>query len=118
MARADFNMVPFNHLFTSNVPLVTHTFPIEGNQAPIDDAYVLVQVQGVERIQAIIINGETIGGVGLAPAPGDSQAWRVGLNQIRPGLLRSGNNTIGIQRAPGSDNFRVTWAIVHWREPS
>ncbi|NEQ44507.1 MAG: hypothetical protein F6K00_13475 [Leptolyngbya sp. SIOISBB] len=117
MARADFNMVPFNHLFTPDFSLVTKNFPIEGNQAPIDDAYVLIQAQGVDRIQAIIINGETIGGSGLAPAPGGSEAWRIGFSHIRPGLLRSGNNSIGIQRAAGVDNFRVSWAIVHWREP-
>lgn len=118
MARADFNMIPMHHHFTAAQPVMTKQFPIEGNQAPIDDAYLVLQAQGVASIHAITINGENIGGVALAAAPGNSQAWRMGMTQIPPGLLHSGTNSIRIDRHPTTnDNFRVNWVVVNWREP-
>jgi hypothetical protein len=119
MARADFNMVPFNHTFTENAPIKTMPFFIEGNQAPVDDAYLLIQVQGVAENHTIQINDKQIPGVALTRAPGGSQAWRLGMGHIEPGLLHTGQNTISIKRNPTKqDNFMVTWVVVNWREPS
>ena len=118
MARSDFNMVHINHKFTSGAPVKSANFPIEGNKAPVDDAYLILQVQGVASIHSIFINDEHIGGVALAAAPGNSQAWRMGMAHIRPGLLHSGTNSIRINRHPTTDDdFRVNWVVVNWREP-
>lgn len=117
MARSDFNMIPINQKFTAAAPYKKVGFPIEGNQAPVDDAYLILQAQGVASIHAIVINDETIGGVALAAAPGNSQAWRMGMAHIPPGLLHSGNNKIEIERHPTTnDDFRVGWVVVNWRE--
>ena len=118
MARSDFNMIPISHQFTANSPVITRQFPIEGNQAPVDDAYLLIQAQGVASNQTVRINDVTIQGTALTDAPGHSQAWRVGIGHIPPGILRSGTNTISIRRNPSTnDNFMVSWVVVNWREP-
>jgi hypothetical protein len=109
-------MIPFNHQFTANSPdVVTRDFPIEGSSPPIDDAYLLVQVSGVAAVHSVIINDSVLEAGGLLPAPGDSQAWRVGMNRIPASTLRLGSNTIAIRRF-GNDAFEVGWAVVHWRE--
>lgn len=115
MARADFNMIRFDQEFTAGSPSATKQFPIEGNAVPIDDAYLLIQVQGVASPHAIQINGTVLEAGGLVPAPGSSQAWRVGMNRIPPGILKLGANTITIVRH-GNDDFRVGWVVVNWRE--
>lgn len=117
MARSDFNMVDIGHLFTPNQPVMTKHFPIEGNQAPVDDAYLLLQVQGIAANHTLRINNEIIPGVALTNAPGDSQVWRLGFTRIPPGVLKLGDNTIRIDRNPNAgDNFRVAWVVVNWRE--
>lgn len=116
MARADFNWVPIGHNFTVNTPTVTRQFPIEGNQSPIDDAYLLVQVRGVaQSTHRILINNVELGGFDLPPAPGNSQAWLLWMDHIPPNVLQSGNNSITITRV-GNDNFEVNAVVVHWRE--
>lgn len=117
MARSDFNMIDISHHFTKTFPVVTKHFPIEGVQKPVDDAYLLLQVQGISTNHAVDINGKSIGGLALAAAPGESQAWRLGFTRIPPGVLRTGDNTIKITRnATQTDDFRVSWAVVNWRE--
>ena len=60
MARADFNMIRFDQDLTASAPSATRQFPIEGSAAPVDDAYLLVQVQGVASTHAIQINGAVL----------------------------------------------------------
>jgi hypothetical protein len=113
--RADFNMLFFNHNFTSDSPdLVTKPFNIEGRLDD-DDAYLLIQVRGVAATHSIIINDGVLEGGGLLAAPGSTQAWRVGMNHIPPNVLHSGQNTIGIRRF-GNDTFEVRWVVVHTGE--
>ncbi|MEO1070045.1 MAG: hypothetical protein AAFW95_13150 [Cyanobacteria bacterium J06638_6] len=117
MARSDFNMVPINHIFTANAPVMTREFPIEGSQTPRDDAYILLQVQGVAANHTVRINNQMLPGVALSYAPGNTQAWRLGFAHIAPGILRSGSNTIRIDRNPNAgDDFHVAWVVVNWRE--
>ena len=116
MARSDFNWVPIGHKFTNGAPTVIKDFPIEGNQQPIDDAFLLIQVRGVSvgthRIQ---INGTQLAGFDLPPAPGSSQAWLTWMDHIPPNLLKSGLNTIRIDRV-GNDDFEINAVVVNWRE--
>jgi hypothetical protein len=119
MARADFNMIPFNHHFNAGSPdEVTKNFRVEvtAGQRLTDDAYLLVQVQGVSAVHSITLNTTKVLESGaLLPAPGGSGAWRVAMNHIEPGVLVRDNNTIKIKRF-GNDEFRVGWIVVHWRE--
>jgi hypothetical protein len=118
MARADFNMIHFNHHFTTGSDEeVIKNFRVEvtGNQRLTDDAYLLVQVQGVAATHSIKINSSVLESGALLPAPGSSSAWRVGMNHIPPGVLRRNDNEITIKRF-GNDEFRVGWVVVHWRE--
>ena len=62
MARADFNMIPFDHHFTAGSPdEVTKNFNVEvtANQNLTDDAYMLIQVQGISSVDSITLNDET-----------------------------------------------------------
>jgi hypothetical protein len=119
MARSDFNMIHINHFFTEDAPEVIKRFPIEGTSSPVDDAYMLLQIQGVGANHAIFINDEQILGVALSAAPGGTQAWRLGFNHIPPRILRSGINTIRIKRnSLAGDDFRVEWIVINWRENS
>jgi len=116
MARADFNWVPIGHKFTVNAPTVTKQFPIEGNQPPIDDAFLLVQVRGASKSTHIIkINNVNLGGFDIPPAPVGSQAWLLWLDHIPPNTLKPGNNSITITRS-GNDDFEVNAVVVNWRE--
>jgi len=117
MARSDFNWVSFQHDFTAISPTVTREFPIEGNQDPVDDAYLLIQVRGVsEDNHKIRINSTDLPGLDLQPAPSNSQAWLLWMKHIRPGILKSGMNTITITRV-ANDNFRIGGVAINWREP-
>ena len=111
--------IPFDHHFTAGSPdEVTKNFNVEvtANQNLTDDAYMLIQVQGISSVHSITLNDDNVQeGGGLVPAPGGSSAWRVGLNHISPGALVRGNNKIKIKRF-GNDEFRVGWIVVHWRE--
>ncbi|MGD1862414.1 MAG: hypothetical protein ACFB0E_20900 [Leptolyngbyaceae cyanobacterium] len=119
MARSDFNMIPINHIFKENAPVITRHFPIEGTSPPVDDAYILLQIQGVAANHTLFINDQHIAGVALSPAPGSTQAWRLSFSHIPPGILRSGDNTIRINRNPhAGDDFHVAWVVVNWRENS
>lgn len=116
MARSDFNWVPINHNFTVSSPTITRQFPIEGNQGPIDDAYLLIQVRGV-RIGShrISINNVALPSFDLPPAPVESQAWLLWMDRIPPNTLRSGTNRITITRS-GNDDFEIGGVVVNWRE--
>lgn len=116
MARSDFNWVGIGHKFTVNAPSVNKSFPIEGSQKPIDDAYLLIQVRGVSQsTHSIKINNVELGGFDIPPAPGNSQAWLLWMEHIPPNILKSGTNEITITRK-GNDDFEINAVVVNWRE--
>lgn len=115
MARADFNWVPIGHTFTAASPTVTRNFNVNG--APVDDAFLLVQVKGVDSgAHSIKINDQELAGMDLPPAPGGSEAWFTWMDHIPPGTLKANqNNRITITRQ-SNDNFTVSAVVVNWRE--
>ena len=117
MARSDFNWLWINHDFSASSPTVTKEFPIEGSQAPMDDAYLLIQTQGVSQSNHIIkINNKDLPGTDLPEAPGESQSWLLWMKHIGSNVLKLGTNTITITRV-GNENFTIGGIAVNWREP-
>jgi hypothetical protein len=118
MARSDFNWVAIRQAFTVDAPTVQKEFPIEGTQQPIDDAYLLLQIRGVngpgQSDHKIFLNGV---GLGAWDVPGmfGSNLWHVWVERVEPDLLKAGTNTIRIDRI-GDDDFEVLDVLVHWRE--
>ena len=116
MARSDFNWVQISHKFTESDPSKTVEFPIEGNLNPVDDAFLLIQIVGVGSYDhKIFINNKPLPGSDLPIAPGKSGAQQLWMDQIPPGYLMKGTNTIRIDRA-AADDFTVHGAAIHWRE--
>ena len=113
MARSDFNLIPINRTFTVNAPSFTREFPIEGNQAPVDDAYILITARDVSlSTHRIFINNQSLSGFDIPSESG----WQTWMDNIPPGILQSGTNTLRIDRI-GNDNFTVRNVVVNWREP-
>lgn len=117
MARSDFNLVPIRQKFTTSNPSVTKQFRVEGTDKPIDDAYLLIQVRGVNSLaHNIKINGKSLAGADLPPAPNQSQAWLTWLEHVPPDFLKAGTNSIEIERKD-HDDFEIRNIVVNWREP-
>ena len=116
MARSDFNWVDIGHKFTVNAPTINKKFPVEGTQAPIDDAYLLFQIRGASQAShSIKINNKELDGFDIPPAPGNSQSWLVWMDRIPPNVLKPGTNEITITRK-GNDDFEIKAVVVNWRE--
>ena len=125
MARSDFNWIPIGHKFTASDPTFSKNFPVEGNSAPIDDGYILIQVRGVTDNGAAQISIGPAGipskmvevpGVDIPTAPQGSGAWLLWMARIPPNSLWSGMNTITIRRVK-NDNFEIGNVVVNWQEP-
>jgi len=113
MARSDFNYIPVNHFFTVNSPSITLQFPIEGNQNPIDDAYLLITAHNVSiQSHEIRINNSNLSGWDI---PIHNPGWQTWMDRIQPGVLHSGTNMITITRT-SNDDFTVKDIVVNWRE--
>lgn len=114
-ARADFNWVPIDQLLNASNPTTTVEFPIEENGTSsdvVDDAYLLIQAQGVSSTShRIFVNNVPLPGIDLPSHSG----WQTWMDLIPPGVLHPGMNTLRIDRI-GSDNFRIGAAVVNWRE--
>lgn len=113
MARSDFNWIPVNHTFTVNSPSITLEFPIEGTQAPIDDAYLLITAHNVShQSHEIRINNQPLSGWDI---PIHNPGWQTWMDRIQPGILKTGMNSITIVRS-ADDDFTVKDIVVNWRE--
>lgn len=116
MARSDFNVVNIQHKFTVNSPTVTRQFPIEGNQPPIDDGYLLFFARGVSLgTHRIRINNVDLPGLDIPPTSGNSQVWMLAMDHIPPNTLKTGTNSITFTRS-GNDDFEIAGVVVNWRE--
>ncbi len=117
--RADFNVVTFNHTFDQPNESETRNFPIEASEIQDDQAYLLVQTQGVgPSAHGIVINGNDVSDSltpDLPPAPGKSQSWLLWMLEFPASFLNTGSNRIMIEKR-GSDNFKIGNVVVHWRE--
>jgi hypothetical protein len=126
MAHADFAVITFNeHLgdnesdlgsswgtFVGNATTVRN-FTVDG--VPTGLGYLLIQTFDVQsQNHRIKINGKDLGGADIFPHPVENK-WQTWMDGIESGVLKSGNNTIQIVRAPGGDNFLIANVTINWR---
>jgi hypothetical protein len=126
MARADFAVIMLNEHLGDNagdllVPWATFVgdattvknFTVDGT--PTGTGYLLIQTYDVQsESHRIVINGKELADTDIRSHPAEN-TWQTWMDVIEPGVLKTGNNTIQIRRAPGGDNFVISHVAINWR---
>lgn len=79
------------------------------------DPYLQIQVFDVEEYgHDVLLNGESLSGFDFPP----SEGWQTWVDTVTGPVLRTGENTLRIERDTTSDDaFAVGSVVVNWREP-